>query len=50
MEAEYMAVAYAAHHTIWMRAMLAELSCEQRDATTLKADNKSAIELSKDNV
>ena len=50
MEAEYMAVAYAACHRIWMRAIMAELTFAQEKATKLNADNKSAIELSKDNV
>ena len=50
MEAEYMAVAYAARHGIWMRAIMAELTFGQDAATKLNADNKSAIELSKDNV
>ena len=50
MEVEYMAVAYAAHHGIWMHAIMAELTFAQEKATKLNTDNKSAIELSKDNV
>ncbi|EJF55486.1 hypothetical protein DICSQDRAFT_25697, partial [Dichomitus squalens LYAD-421 SS1] len=49
-EAEYMAVSYAARHTIWMRALLAELTFAPTEATKLNVDNKSAMELSKDNV
>ena len=49
-EAEYMAVAYAAQHRIWMCAIMAELTFVQEKAMKLNADNKSAIELSKDNV
>ena len=49
-EAEYMAVSYAARHAIWMRQLLAELNFEQKRATDLRADNMSAIALSKDNI
>lgn len=49
-EAEYMAVSYAARHAIWMRQLLAELNFEQVHATDLRADNMSAIALSKDNI
>ena len=50
MEAEYMAVTYAVCHRIWMRTIMAELTFAQEKATKLNADNKSAIELSKDNI
>ena len=50
MEAEYMAIAYAARQAIWMRAMLAELTFVQEEASKINADNQSAIALSKDNV
>ena len=50
MEAEYMAISYAARHAIWMRAMLAELTFPQNRASKINADNQSAIALSKDNV
>ena len=33
MEVEYMAVAYAAHHGIWMHAIMAELTFAQEKAT-----------------
>ncbi|CDO78191.1 hypothetical protein BN946_scf184635.g1 [Trametes cinnabarina] len=49
-EAEYMAISYAARQAIWMRSMLAELTFVQERATKLRADNQSAIALSKDNV
>ncbi|KAJ8481821.1 hypothetical protein ONZ51_g5747 [Trametes cubensis] len=49
-EAEYMAISYAARHTIWMRTLLSELTFVQKGPTQLNADNLSAIALSRDNV
>ena len=37
MEAEYMAFSYATRHTIWLRALLAELTFMQKGPTSINA-------------
>nr|GFA82640.1 retrovirus-related Pol polyprotein from transposon TNT 1-94 [Tanacetum cinerariifolium] len=46
-EAEYIATTSCVCHAIWLRSMLKELYMEQKDATKIYVDNKSAIDLAK---
>nr|GEZ19941.1 retrovirus-related Pol polyprotein from transposon TNT 1-94 [Tanacetum cinerariifolium] len=49
-EAEYIAATSCVCHAIWLRSMLKELHMEQKDATEIYVDNKSAIDLAKNPV
>lgn len=49
-EAEYIAAATASCQGVWLARLLAELRGEEAGAATLKIDNQSAIELSKNPV
>jgi hypothetical protein len=49
-EAEYIAATTAACQGVWLARLLAELRGEEADAVTLKIDNQSAIQLSKNPV
>ena len=42
-EAEYISMSEAAKELVWMRKLLSELGCEQKDATMLYVDNLAAI-------
>lgn len=44
-EAEFMAICDGAKEAIWLRQLLKDIGCEQREATTLMIDNMSAIRL-----
>ncbi|KAD5317079.1 hypothetical protein E3N88_17025 [Mikania micrantha] len=46
-EAEYISAAVGACQAVWLRKMLRELCCEQKDATPIFCDNRSAIFLTK---
>ena len=49
-EAEYIAAATTACHGVWLARLLAELKGEEAGTVTLKIDNQSAIQLSKNPV
>lgn len=49
-EAEYVAASWCVGHAIWLRNLLHELKLQQHDATEIRIDNKSAIELAKNPV
>jgi hypothetical protein len=49
-EAEYVAVSWCVGHAIWLRNLLRELKLPQHEATEIRIDNKSAIELAKNPV
>nr|GFA91401.1 retrovirus-related Pol polyprotein from transposon TNT 1-94 [Tanacetum cinerariifolium] len=49
-KAEYIATTSCVCHAIWLRSMLKELYMEQKDATKIYVDNKSAIDLAKNPV
>jgi hypothetical protein len=49
-EAEYVAASWCVCHAIWLRNLLCELGLPQSDATKIRVDNKSAIELAKNPV
>ncbi|KAG8474968.1 hypothetical protein CXB51_031696 [Gossypium anomalum] len=49
-EAEYVAASCCVCHAIWLRNLLNELEQQQLDATEIRIDNKSAIELAKNPV
>lgn len=49
-ESEYVAVTTCACHAIWLKILLRELLFEQREATKIMMDNKSAIALAKNPV
>ncbi|KAG8472851.1 hypothetical protein CXB51_034771 [Gossypium anomalum] len=49
-EAEYVAASWCVCHAIWLRNLLNELEQQQLDATEIRIDNKSAIELAKNPV
>ncbi|MEQ1735077.1 MAG: reverse transcriptase domain-containing protein [Rhodoglobus sp.] len=44
-EAEYLAMGEAARETVWLRTLLADLGETQLGATTVRADNRSAIHI-----
>ena len=46
-EAEYVAAATSVCHAIWLRNVLHEMKLTQKEATEIRVDNKSAIELAK---
>ena len=46
-EAEIMAASLAALEAIFLRGLLSEVGCEQREPTTIGIDNQGAIALSK---
>ena len=49
-EAEYVAASWCVCHAIWLRNLLRELKLPQHEATEIRVDNKSAIELAKNPV
>ncbi|XP_071729312.1 uncharacterized mitochondrial protein AtMg00810-like [Rutidosis leptorrhynchoides] len=49
-EAEYVAASWCVCHAIWLRNLLSELNFEMKEATNIRVDNKSAIELAKNPV
>ena len=49
-EAEYVAASWCVCHAIWLRNLLCELKLQQNEATEIRVDNKSAIELAKNPV
>ena len=46
-EAEYAAVTSAARQALWLRKLLVDFNCEQKGATKIFCDNRSAIEMAK---
>jgi hypothetical protein len=46
-EAEYVAAAHCVCHAIWLRNLLHDMKVPQHEATEIRVDNKSAIELAK---
>ena len=46
-EAEYTAASLAARQALWLRKLLADFSYEQKEATAIFCDNKSAIDMTK---
>ena len=49
-EAEYIAAASCACQCVWLRIILEQLGCEQKEYTTILCDNSSSIKLSKNPV
>ena len=49
-EAEYIAAASCACQCVWLRRILEQLGCEQKEYTTILCDNSSSIKLSKNPV
>ncbi|KAJ3693375.1 hypothetical protein LUZ60_008855 [Juncus effusus] len=49
-EAEYVAASWCACHATWLRNLLRELKLRQHEATEIRVDNKSTIELAKNPV
>lgn len=49
-EAEYVATSLCVSHAIWLRNLLIEMENQQYEATEIRIDNKSAIELAKNPV
>lgn len=49
-EAEYVAASWCVCHAIWVRNLLSKLEQKQNEATEIRVDNKSAIELAKNPV
>lgn len=49
-EAEYVATSWCVCHAIWVRNLLSKLEQKQNEATEIRVDNKSAIELAKNPV
>jgi Reverse transcriptase (RNA-dependent DNA polymerase) len=49
-EAEYVAASLCVNHAIWLRNLLYDLKLPQLEATEIRVDNKSAIELAKNPV
>ena len=49
-EAEYVAASWCVCHATWLRNLLHELKMTQHEATEIRVDNKSAIELAKNPV
>jgi hypothetical protein len=46
-EAEYVAASLGVSHAIWLRRLLQEVKLPQLEATEIRVDNKSVIELAK---
>jgi hypothetical protein len=46
-EAEYVAASLGVSHVIWLRRLLQEVKLPQLEATEIRVDNKSVIELAK---
>ena len=46
-EAEYAAVTSAARQALWLRKLLVDFNCEQKGATKIFCDNRSAIAMAK---
>ena len=49
-EAEYVAASGCVRHAVWLRKLLSELNLGQEEATEIRVDSKSAIELAKNPV
>ncbi|XP_050876909.1 secreted RxLR effector protein 161-like [Lathyrus oleraceus] len=49
-EAEYVAASWWICHAIWLRRLMSKMELEQKDATIIQVDNRSAIELAKNPV
>ena len=49
-ETEYVAASWCVCHAVWLRKLLSELNLEQEEATEIRVDSKSAIELAKNPV
>jgi len=49
-KAEYIAAASCACQCVWLRRVLEQLGCEQKECTTILCDNSSSIKLSKNHV
>ena len=49
-EAEYMALSVTTQEVIWLRILLEEMRCEQREPTTIWEDNQGAISTAKNPV
>ena len=49
-EAEYVAASWCFCHAIWLRRLMSKMELEQKDATIIHVDNRSAIELAKNPV
>ncbi|GJW86882.1 retrovirus-related pol polyprotein from transposon TNT 1-94 [Tanacetum coccineum] len=49
-EAEYVAASWCMCHAIWLKNLLSELQSQQHEATEIRIDNKSAIELARNPV
>ncbi|XP_050916450.1 secreted RxLR effector protein 161-like [Lathyrus oleraceus] len=49
-EAEYVAASWCVCHAIWLRRLMSKMELEQKDATIIHVDNRSAIELAKNPV
>jgi hypothetical protein len=49
-EVEYVAASWSVCHVIWLRKLLCELKLPHPEATAIRVDNKSAIELAKNPV
>ncbi|GJS54580.1 retrovirus-related pol polyprotein from transposon TNT 1-94 [Tanacetum coccineum] len=49
-EAKYVAASWCVFHAIWLRNLLSELQSHQHEATEIRIDNKSAIELARNPV
>jgi Reverse transcriptase (RNA-dependent DNA polymerase) len=49
-EAEYVAACSCVCHSLWLRKLLKEMNFSQENATNIRVDNKSAIELAKNPV
>ena len=46
-EAEYMATSHATKEVIWLRLLMADVGCAQREATMIMCDNQGSISLAK---
>ena len=49
-EAEYVAASWCVCHAIWLRRLMSKMELEQKGATIIQVDNRSAIELAKNPV
>ncbi|KAG8921946.1 hypothetical protein FRC01_014710, partial [Tulasnella sp. 417] len=48
MEAEYLGLSNAARHTIWLRELMEDLGCPQKEPTVLFGDNNASLILAED--
>jgi hypothetical protein len=49
-EPEYVVASWCVCHAVWLRKLLSELNLRQKEATEIRVDSKSAIELAKNPV